>query len=118
MTTKHSTPYIVPEAVSAEATSVLSEIPPPKDQPLTRDFEANPLTPDEEKTLQLAQLVVAYRDLYAACERLINRARPANKLKHNYFVCADDLMAVFGNMDGRLAALMDGKVDAKREEKA
>ncbi len=123
MSIKSSIPYIVPEAVSAEATSVLADIPasepvilvaPAPEAPASPD----PLTPEQERTLAFAKMVVAYNSLFAACKRLISRARPANRLKHNYFVCAADLEAIASEMDGEIAGLLDKAMGERGEDKA
>ncbi len=116
--TKSSAPYIVPEAVTAEATSVLSEIPASEPSAPTfpssaRDFEKEPLTPEEERTIAFAQTTVAYTALFNACKRLITRARSANKLKHNYYVCAADLEGVAAEMDGEIAGLLEKALGAE-----
>jgi hypothetical protein len=126
MPTKSQSPYIAPEGVSSDHSAALSEIPPPKDSSLNGakplfviddlsssktpasapPAESPPdveLTDAQKQSQALANLYVAYTELYAACQTLIRRARPANKLKHNYFVCAEDLENVVLNMDGRIA---------------
>ncbi len=124
MSTKSNIPYIAPETVSAEATSVLSDIPASEPvilvAPTVPESSAPeaPLTPEQERTLAFAKMVVAYNSLFGACRKLICRARPANRLKHNYFVCAADLEAVASEMDGEIAGLLDKAMGERREDNA
>ncbi len=113
MPTKSSIPYIAPEGVVSAPSSILSDIPASEPvAPIAPPTEES-LTLEQERTVVFAKMVVAYNALFGACKTLIARARPANKLKHNYFVCATDLEGVALEMDGEIAQILDKVLEAK-----
>lgn len=111
MSTKHQTPYIAPEGVISAPESLLADIPAAPESPVAAP--SDPLTPAQQQTIVYAKVILAYGSLFAACRKMIARARPANKLKHNYFVCAADLEGVALEMDGEIAQILDKSLAAK-----
>ena len=105
--TKSSAPYVAPEGVNSAPESLLSDI--PETPAPQRDFDKEPLTTNEKQTLALANLVVKYNALFAACQKMIKRARPANKLKHQYFVLGPDVMDIIAEMDRDVANAWDAE---------
>lgn len=132
--TRSSIPYVVPESAPQSAAPSAPETSfAPDSKPLfvidslgsgaapaapEPSAESAPLTPDQQKAQALANLYLAYVNLFNACSTLVRRARPANKLKHNYFVCAKDLEDVVLNMDGKIAGALGAAQTPDEETKA